>query len=93
MYGGDVLLALEKTGGLFVREIFGFMVMVLAVFGVVLNNRMNIACFYVWMVSNAISAALHYDSGMMSMCARDVIFMVLAVDGVIRWRKKAEGKG
>ena len=69
-------------------EVFGFIVMVLAVGGVVLNNRLNIACFYLWIVSNAISAGLHVHSGLWMMCVRDVIFLVLAIDGINKWGKR-----
>ncbi|MBA7641204.1 hypothetical protein ES703_48880 [subsurface metagenome] len=34
-------------------EIFGSIAMVLAIWGVVLNNRLKIACFYLWLGSNA----------------------------------------
>lgn len=69
-------------------EALGSIAMVFAVFGVLLNNRKMIACFYFWFISNGISAWLHYDVGLNSLLVRDMIFLVLAVEGVWRWRKK-----
>jgi len=69
-------------------EIVGAISAVLAVAGVLLNNRKMIACFYVWIVSNTISACLHFNAELYSLLARDVVFILLAFDGFFRWRKK-----
>ena len=37
-------------------EIIGWIVTVIAVYGVLLNNRRRRACFAVWLVSNTLSA-------------------------------------
>jgi len=58
-------------------EIFGTIATALAIFGVVLNNRKLIACFYLWLVSNVITAGIHYDAGIYSLLVRDLIFFVL----------------
>ena len=68
-------------------EILGTIATLLAITGVLLNNRRMIACFYVWMVSNLITAGLHCEAGMVSLMVRDVVFFALAIDGAIRWRK------
>lgn len=68
-------------------EILGSIATVLAITGVVFNNRRLIWCFPIWMVSNAISAYLHADAGLVSLLVRDCVFMVLAVDGWWRWGK------
>ncbi len=69
-------------------ETIGVVATILAVAGVLLNNRRMIQCFYIWMISNALSAYLHYDTGLYSLLLRDVVFLALAFEGVIRWRKK-----
>jgi len=69
------------------NEILGLVSMVLAVSGVVLNNRKRLGCFWLWMVSNSISAYLHADSHIWSLLIRDVVFTILAVEGLIRWKK------
>lgn len=77
-------------------EIIGAVAGVLAVVGVLLNNRRRISCFYVWMISNAISCGLHVYAAMAvgadtwTLAARDIVFLVLAFDGVMRWGKKYE---
>ena len=69
-------------------EAVGWTVTVIAVTGVVLNNRRRRACFVVWMVSNLLSAGLHGYAGIWSLAARDVIFFVLAIHGLICWSRK-----
>jgi len=69
-------------------EIFGTIAMVLAIFGVVLNNRKRIYCFYFWMVSNAITGGIHYNAEIYSLLVRDLIFFVLAIEGIYQWRKR-----
>jgi nicotinamide riboside transporter PnuC len=62
----------------------------IAVAGVVLNNCKLRTCFAVWLVSNALSAVIHLDAHLWGLCARDSIFLLLAVHGWIRWgRSKA----
>lgn len=73
-------------------EALGIIATILAVAGVWLNNRKLIACFYLWLISNAISAYCHYDVGLNSLLMRDAIFLVLAVEGILKWRKPKKGK-
>ena len=69
-------------------EIFGIIATALAILGVVLNNRRLIVCFYLWLISNALTGWIHYDAGIYSLLIRDIVFFVLAVEGIYRWRKK-----
>ena len=73
-------------------ELFGTISMVLAVTGVVLNNRKMIICFWFWMISNAMSGWIHFDSGVYSLMVRDAVFFVLAIEGLIRWGKDKKFK-
>jgi nicotinamide riboside transporter PnuC len=68
-------------------ELLGTIATILAVIGVVLNNRKLIGCFWLWLISNSITLFIHGQSGIWSLAARDLIFLVLAVEGLIRWRK------
>jgi nicotinamide riboside transporter PnuC len=70
-------------------ELFGTIAMVLAVTGVILNNRKLISCFYLFLISNAISAGIHFHAGIWSLFTRDVVFFGLAIEGIIRWRRNA----
>ncbi len=67
-------------------EIIGIIVTVVAVAGVVLNNRKYRWCFVLWMVSNALSAVIHCSVGLWSLVARDLIFLGLSVEGWFLWR-------
>lgn len=69
-------------------EIAGTLTTILAVYGVILNNRKRIGCFYVWLISNLISAGIHLNTATYSLVVRDVIFMALAIEGIVLWRKK-----
>ncbi len=68
-------------------EIVGWAVTVIAVAGVVFNNHRRRECFWLWLVSNGLSAAIHLSAGMIALTVRDCVFIVLAVDGLRRWRK------
>ena len=59
--------------------------MVLAIVGVVFNNQQMLVCFPIWIVSNVLSALLHYRVGYWWMLTRDVVFVALAVWGWISW--------
>jgi len=72
-------------------DTIGIIALVLAVSGVVLNNRRLIACFPVWMASNALSAGIHIDAGIWSLAVRDIVFFVLAIDGWRRWSGQVKG--
>ena len=67
-------------------EIIGVISMTVAVTGVVLNNRKCRWCFVLWIVSNSLSAVIHIHTGPWSLVMRDVIFLFLAVEGMILWR-------
>jgi len=71
-------------------DLFGWTATVLAVSGVVLNNRKFIMCFWLWMVSNLLCAHLHAHVGLWSQYWRDVAFFVLSVEGFYKWRKQTD---
>jgi hypothetical protein len=71
-----------------IHEIIGGIACVLAVTGVLLNNRKMMGCFYFWIASNSLSGLLHWDAGQYTLCARDMIFFALAVVGVWKWRNE-----
>ena len=77
-----VLFVMEAEGMI---ELFGTISTVFAVVGVMANNRRLRWCFLLWMVSNSLSLLIHAYAGIWSLLARDAIFLVLAVEGWIRW--------
>ena len=68
-------------------EIISAVAVCLAIAGVWLNNRRLIACFPIWIVSNAMCAGVHALLGPRAFIVRDLIFLILAIDGWRRWRK------
>lgn len=69
-------------------ELLGGVAAAIAIVGVYLNNRKMIVCFYLWILSNGLSAVIHWHDARWSLCGRDLIFIVLAFHGIWRWRKK-----
>ncbi len=59
----------------------------IAIGGVILNNHRRRECFYLWLVSNTLTLAIHTAAGIWSLAARDAIFLYLALDGLNKWRK------
>jgi nicotinamide riboside transporter PnuC len=68
-------------------EVLGTIASVLAIAGVVLNNRRRTECFYLWMVSNSLCLVIHVIVGVWSLAMRDVIFFFLALEGLKLWKK------
>ena len=72
-------------------EIIGTIITIIAVSGVLLNNHRRRECFYLWLVSNALSAGVHLYAGMYALTVRDTIFFCLAIHGLIYWRNAERG--
>ncbi len=73
-------------------QLLGLVGSAFAIAGVLLNNRMRIECFYLWLVSNSLCACVHAYTGLWTLVIRDVVFLMLAVQGLRHWRanKKSE---
>ncbi len=70
--------------------IIGWTATAIALSGVWLNNRRLRACFLLWLISNALSCALHVHSGTWPLACRDAAFFVFAWLGWRAWgRDKA----
>lgn len=67
-------------------EIIGTVAGVLAVVGVILNNRKYRWCFLLWIVSNTLSALIHLSQGPWALAVRDLVFLYFAVEGWFLWR-------
>lgn len=59
---------------------------ILAVVGVLANNRRFRWCFLLWMVSSLIFLAIDLHTGVISFVLRDAIFFLLAVEGWRKWK-------
>jgi len=69
-------------------EFIGIISGILAIIGVLANNRRLRWCFIVWIVSNAMSLVIHFDAGIWSLVVRDAVFLILAVEGWFKWGRK-----
>lgn len=72
-------------------EIAGLVVTIVAVWGVLLNNRLRRSCFILWLMSNGLSALIHAGAGMWSLALRDAIFFGLCIEGLWKWKQKLIG--
>jgi len=72
-----------------VVEALSLAAMCIAVAGVWRNNHRRRDCFLLFLVSNALCAAVHGHSHLWGMLARDAIFFGLAIHGWIAWGRKA----
>lgn len=60
---------------------------ILAIVGVVLNIQKNIACFYIWLVTNASWAIVDFYKGIPAQGVLFAIYTGLAAYGIIAWKK------
>lgn len=68
-------------------DALGWVVMVLSVVGVLFNNARLWPCFVFWVLSNGISAWIHYVRGPRSLMVRDLIFFNLAWVRLWQWTR------
>lgn len=76
-----------------INEILGTLALILGVSGCLFNNRKLRICFVVWLISNALQAAIHIrlilgGEDVLSLLARDIVFSILVIEGWVRWGKK-----
>ena len=69
-------------------ELIGTIATVIAVIGVLANNRRLRFCFLLWGISNTLTLIIHAQTDVWSLVVRDAVFLVLAVEGWIRWGKQ-----
>lgn len=68
-------------------ELVSYVVTALAIYGVWLNNRKLKSCFYFWLITNSVTAAIHVYSGLYGLAIRDIVFFILAIEGLKKWSK------
>lgn len=68
-------------------EIYTYFLTVLALIGVVLNIKKKIACFYIWLFTNASWAVVDFYKGIPAQGILFTIYTGLAVCGILEWRK------
>ncbi len=68
-------------------EIIGLVATVIAIVGVCANNRRMEVCFWLWLLSNGLTAYVHAHQHIWSLCLRDIVFAALAIEGLYLWSK------
>ncbi len=71
---------------------FTYFLTALALLGVVLNIKKNIACFYIWLFTNASWAVVDFYKGIPAQGALFSVYTLLAVYGIYEWRMKESGE-
>ena len=69
-------------------ELIGTIATILAIAGAKLANHKLRICFALWLVSNSLTLIIHVHVGVWSLVARDAIFLILAVEGWVKWGKR-----
>jgi nicotinamide riboside transporter PnuC len=67
-------------------QIFHVISLLLAVSGVMLNNRKHRSSFLCWIFSNIIWGVVNWTHGLQVEALQNAIFLYLALDGLYRWR-------
>jgi len=63
-------------------------VTIVALVGVILNIEHDLRCFYIWSFTNAAFAIRTFFLGAYEMTALFIIYFVLAIVGIYRWKIK-----
>jgi len=66
---------------------------ILSLFGVVLNIHHNRKCFYIWAFTNASWAVVDFSAGLHAQGVLFVIYTILALWGIIKWKGETRWKG
>ena len=64
---------------------FTWILTILATVGVILNVKKKIACFYIWVVTNACWAMVDFYMGIPSQGVLFTIYFFLAIWGILEW--------
>ena len=62
----------------------------ISLLGTVLNVRKKILCFYVWLIGDILWCTFDFMNGTYARSILDFVQIVLAICGIISWRKKAD---
>jgi len=65
-----------------------WVVTIVALIGVVLNIEHDLRCFYIWSFTNAAFALRTFFLGAYEMTALFIIYFILAIVGIYRWKLK-----
>jgi nicotinamide riboside transporter PnuC len=72
-----------------VSEIY-WLVSIAALAGVWLNIKKNVACFYIWTVTNAVWAHADLTHGLHAQAALQTVYFTLSLWGIYAWSRKGD---
>jgi len=61
----------------------------LSIIGVILNIKKHRSCFIIWAVTNASWTVVDFTVGLYAQSALFFVYFILAIYGLIEWRKRA----
>ncbi len=67
---------------------FYWVVSIASLVGVLLNIRHNVACFWIWAVTNAVWAYADWRHGLPQQAAVQAVYFGLSVYGIRRWSRR-----
>jgi nicotinamide riboside transporter PnuC len=65
---------------------------ILSLIGVVLNTHQDRRCFYIWIVTNTSWAAVDFYKGIYAQATMFILYLLLSVWGLYKWKHKAVHK-
>jgi nicotinamide riboside transporter PnuC len=65
-----------------------WILVLLGVIGVILNNHRRIECFYVWGITSFCWMIIDFQKGIYSQSALFAIYFMLAIHGWYNWKKE-----
>lgn len=68
-------------------QIISFVTTAICLLGTILNVKKLNACFYLWLIGNILWICIDIYNGLWSRAILDIVQGVLAVWGIIEWRK------
>lgn len=68
-------------------QIISWITTAICLFGTILNVKKLNTCFYLWLIGNVMWLCIDIYNGLWSRAILDIVQGVLAVWGIIEWRK------
>jgi nicotinamide riboside transporter PnuC len=65
---------------------------ILSLIGVILNTHQDRRCFYIWIVTNTSWAAVDFYKGIYAQGTMFILYLLLSIWGLYKWRHKAVHK-
>lgn len=73
-------------------ETLGWLLTALSLVGVWLNIKKDVRCFYLWAITNSGWVLIDWQAGLYAQSALFAVYFVLALWGIIEWRRQETTK-